>query len=103
MNISFSRRAAHLRASEIRELLKVTARPAVISFGGGLPAPESFPVAELEAAAGRIFATAASKALQYSTTEGHPPLRRWIAERMGVVHHATVAPEQVLVTTASQQ
>ena len=103
MNVSFSRRAAHLRASEIRELLKVTARPEVISFGGGLPAPESFPVAELQAAANRIFAHQAHQALQYSTTEGHPPLRRWIAERMGVVHHATVTPEEVLVTTASQQ
>lgn len=103
MSVTFSQRVAHLRASEIRELLKLTQRPEVISFGGGLPAAESFPVAALKAAAARVLDEHASLALQYSTTEGYLPLRQWIASRMEVVHGATVAAERVVVTTASQQ
>jgi len=71
-----------LKASEIREILKVTQRPEVISFAGGLPAPELFPVKRLAAATQEVFEEEGTRALQYSTTEGHPPLRRKIAERM---------------------
>jgi DNA-binding transcriptional MocR family regulator len=92
-----------LKASEIREILKVTQRPEVISFAGGLPAPELFPVRTLAAATQRVFEEEGTRGLQYSTTEGHPPLRRKIAERMKATWDAHVTPEQVLVTSGSQQ
>jgi len=92
-----------LKASEIREILKVTQRPEVISFAGGLPAPELFPVKTLAAATQRVFEEEGTRGLQYSTTEGHPPLRRKIAERMKATWDAHVTPEQVMITSGSQQ
>jgi DNA-binding transcriptional MocR family regulator len=70
-----------MAASEIRELLKLTEQPEVISFAGGIPDPALFPVAAMAAAHQRILGdpTRARAALQYSTSEGYPPLRRWIA------------------------
>lgn len=103
MTTRFARRMEALKASEIREILKVTQRPEVISFAGGLPAPELFPVARLAAATEKVFEEEGTRALQYSTTEGHPPLRRKIAERMKASWGAQVTPEQVLVTSGSQQ
>ena len=97
MPTEFSRRARTLTSSAIREILKVTASPEVISFAGGIPAPETFPVDLLHAASERIFAQEAREALQYSLTEGFLPLRQWIAHR----HAADV--DQVLITTGSQQ
>ncbi len=103
MTTRFARRMEALKASEIREILKVTQRPEVISFAGGLPAPELFPVRRLAAATQEVFEEEGTRALQYSTTEGHPPLRRKIAERMSASWGAQVTPEQVLVTSGSQQ
>ncbi len=103
MTTRFARRMEALKASEIREILKVTQRPEVISFAGGLPAPELFPVKRLAAATQQVFEEEGTRALQYSTTEGHPPLRRKIAERMNATWGAQVTPEQVLVTSGSQQ
>lgn len=103
MTTRFARRMEALKASEIREILKVTQRPEVISFAGGLPAPELFPVKTLAAATQRVFEEEGTKALQYSTTEGHAPLRRKIAERMRRTWDAHVTPDQVLVTSGSQQ
>ncbi len=103
MTTRFARRMEALKASEIREILKVTQRPEVISFAGGLPAPELFPVRRLAAATQQVFEEEGTRALQYSTTEGHPPLRRKIAERMKASWGAVVTPEQVLVTSGSQQ
>lgn len=103
MTTRFARRMEALKASEIREILKVTQRPEVISFAGGLPAPELFPVKRLAAATQQVFEEEGTRALQYSTTEGHPPLRRKIAERMKATWGAQVIPEQVLVTSGSQQ
>ncbi len=103
MTTRFARRMEALKASEIREILKVTQRPEVISFAGGLPAPELFPVRRLAAATQEVFEEEGTRALQYSTTEGHPPLRRKIAERMKATWGAQVTPEQVLVTSGSQQ
>ena len=88
MTVRFAQRAATARASEVRELLKLTQRPEVISFAGGLPAPESFPLAGLKAAMDRVLGEQACRALQYSTTEGEPGLRSWIAERLSTVHGA---------------
>lgn len=97
-----SQRARKLTSSAIREILKVTERPEIISFAGGLPAPATFPIDAMRAATERVFATDPVAALQYSPTEGYMPLREWIAARHsspGVTIRAT----QVLVTTGSQQ
>lgn len=72
----FAHRMNGLKASAIRELLKLTERPEVISFAGGLPAPELFPVAAFAVACEEVLRTDGAGALQYSTTEGHRPLRR---------------------------
>jgi len=91
-----------MKSSIIRELLKLTEQPEVVSFAGGLPAPEVFPVAEFQAAAERVLTEHGPEALQYSTTEGYLPLREMIARhtaRYGIV----VEPENVLITNGSQQ
>ena len=92
-----STRGQRMTASAIREILKITQRPEVISFAGGLPAPELFPLDEVRAAFTRAMDTYGPAAVQYSTTEGHPPLRAWIAERAGIT------PEHVQIMTGSQQ
>ena len=86
----------------IRELLKLTQRPEVISFAGGLPAPDVFPVARFEQACQRVLDHHGAQALQYSTTEGYLPLRETIAQnlqRYGIL----ATPENVLLTSGSQQ
>ncbi|WP_321791995.1 PLP-dependent aminotransferase family protein [Caballeronia sp. J97] len=97
-----SERARKLTSSAIREILKVTERPEVISFAGGLPSPATFPVEEMRHASERILRDQPAAALQYSATEGYMPLREWIAARYSVqgVH---IRPTQVLITTGSQQ
>jgi DNA-binding transcriptional MocR family regulator len=92
-----------LKASEIREILKVTVRPEVISFAGGLPAPELFPVDDLKRAAQAVLERSGREALQYSTTQGHLPLREAIALRMARAYGLTSSPDDVLVTSGSQQ
>jgi 2-aminoadipate transaminase len=89
-------------SSAIRELLKLTAQPDIISFAGGLPAPEVFPVPEVEAATRRVLAQHGSQALQYSITEGYVPLREWIVNKMAQ-YGIEAAPENVLITSGSQQ
>ena len=98
----FSDRANGMKRSVIRELLKLTNNPQIISFAGGLPAPETFPVDHVREAAIKVIDEEAGKALQYGATEGDPRLRKKLAEIMqkdGI----DADPEQVLVTTASQQ
>jgi len=97
MTWSFSHRAQQLTSSAIREILKVTERPEVISFAGGLPSPATFPVERLRAACDEVLTKSPAPALQYGPTEGFLPLREWIAARHGV------AVANVLVTTGSQQ
>ncbi|MDL1950669.1 aminotransferase class I/II-fold pyridoxal phosphate-dependent enzyme, partial [Acidobacteria bacterium ACD] len=92
-----------LEASEIREILKITQRPGVISFAGGLPAPELFPVKELQEASRLVLEEQGTTALQYSTTEGHPPLRTKIAERMNRKWGTRLTASEILVTVGSQQ
>lgn len=98
-----ARRMANLRSSAIRDLLAVTQRPGMISLGGGLPAPDSFPVDELRVVTDRLLRERPSALLQYSTTEGAPELRAWVAERAAADRCRPVEPEQVLVTHGSQQ
>lgn len=94
----FAERTTRMDASVIREILKVAQRPDVISFAGGLPAPELFPVEEVRRAADAVLTRDGAAALQYSTTEGHVPLRAWIAERQG-----GLPVENVQIVTGSQQ
>jgi len=98
----FAGRLQKLRPSTIREILKVTAQPEVISFAGGLPAPELFPVEAVKAAADKVLSSAGPEALQYSQSEGFMPLREWIAAEMGSRGIAATAT-QILVTNGSQQ
>lgn len=103
MNVPLARRMEVVRASDIRELLKLTARPQVISFAGGLPAAELFPAAEIAEAARRVLLEHGARALQYSTTEGHPPLRAFVAERMNRLWGTDYGSDEVMITTGSQQ
>jgi 2-aminoadipate transaminase len=98
----FAQRTQGMRRSEVRELLKVTEQPGVISFGGGLPAPELFPLERCEEASLRVLRTAGAQALQYSPTEGYRPLRELIARHMEryAVH---VDADNILITSGSQQ
>ena len=95
-------RMAHMGASAVREILKVTERPEIVSFAGGLPAPESFPVEALARALSDVLEKDSAAALQYSTTEGHRPLREWIAARMRF-RGLNASSERVLITSGSQQ
>lgn len=103
MKIRFAERAANLRASEIREILKLTEMPEVISFAGGLPAPELFPVAEITQITAQVLATQGQAALQYSPTEGFPQLREIIAKERMIRARVMVAAEDILITAGSQQ
>jgi 2-aminoadipate transaminase len=98
----FARRMSNMSVSAIREILKVAERPEIISFAGGLPAPELFPVSEIARAHAQVFAEDGAAALQYSTTEGWLPLREWIAARMGK-RAIPAEADRVLITTGSQQ
>jgi 2-aminoadipate transaminase len=97
-----ARRAERLNPSVIREILKITERPGIISLAGGLPAAESFPVQAMRDACQRVLSDTPREALQYASSEGFGPLREWVAEQLGAsgmqVHAA-----QVLITTGSQQ
>lgn len=101
-NQRYAQRMQWMGSSVIRELLKLTEKPNVTSFAGGLPAPELFPVEAFAEASRRVLATHGSQALQYSTTEGYLPLRELIVRHMrryGIPAH----PENVLITSGSQQ
>lgn len=100
----YAERTRRLQSSTIRELLKFTQRPEVISFAGGMPAPELFPLERFREAASRILADpeAGAAALQYSVTEGYLPLREMIA-RHSVRYGLHARPENVMITTGSQQ
>jgi len=103
MEFHFAKRTDLLRASEIREILKITEREEVISFAGGLPAPELFPIEEMKEVSVKVLETEGKKALQYSTTEGYEPLRQQIAARMKQNFRTNFEANEVLITSGSQQ
>ncbi|WP_296599432.1 PLP-dependent aminotransferase family protein [Phenylobacterium sp.] len=101
-NDRFSPRMAHVRASEIRELLKLLDQPDILSFAGGIPDPALFPIARIAELYGEVLAEAGDQALQYSVSEGLPALRRWIAERM-TAQGAPCDEGNIIITAGSQQ
>jgi 2-aminoadipate transaminase len=95
-------RTKRMKRSVIRELLKLTEKPDVISFAGGLPAPEVFPVREFRESSAFVLEECPERALQYSSTEGFPPLRKYLAEKVGKYGVPAVC-ENILITNGSQQ
>ncbi|WP_079417178.1 PLP-dependent aminotransferase family protein [Thiomonas intermedia] len=102
MAITLSQRSAHYTVSPIRELLKLTEQPCMISLAGGLPAPESFPVQALRAACVDVLDTQAQGALQYGPSEGIAPLREWVAVQLRA-QGIPAQLDEVLITSGSQQ
>lgn len=98
----YSYRAQRMGSSVIRELLKLTEQPDIISFAGGLPAPEVFPLREFREACNVVLDTCGAQALQYGTTEGYRPLREMIA-RHAARYGIEVTAENILITSGSQQ
>ncbi|MCB8947339.1 MAG: PLP-dependent aminotransferase family protein [Ardenticatenaceae bacterium] len=103
MKGQFAQRMSRTKKSFIREILKVTQNPNVISFAGGLPNPNYFPIEPLRAAADRVFAEQGKLALQYAPTLGHEPLRAFIAQRYAERTGMAVDPDEILITNGSQQ
>jgi 2-aminoadipate transaminase len=98
----YAQRTQRMGSSAIRELLKLTERPNLISFAGGLPAPDVFPVAEFSEACQRVLRDHGAQALQYGTTEGYMPLREMIV-RHSARYGIEVTPENIMITSGSQQ
>jgi len=98
----YAHRMQKMGSSVIRELLKLTEQPDIISFGGGLPAPEVFPVKEFQGACNQVLMDHGAQALQYSTTEGYLPLREMIA-RHNARYSVQVNTENIMITSGSQQ
>jgi 2-aminoadipate transaminase len=98
----YAQRTQRMGSSAVRELLKLTEQPDIISFGGGLPAPDVFPLKEFSDACQVVIRDHGALALQYGTTEGYLPLREWIvghSDRYGI----KVTADNVLITSGSQQ
>lgn len=101
--IKFASRMELLKGSAIRELLALTAKPEIISFAGGMPAPELFPVEQMEKAANAVMEEMGQAAMQYSSTEGYVPLRQQIVDRMAAKNNIHTTVDNILVTSGSQQ
>ena len=103
MNYSFSEKVSHLQASAIREILKFTSDPEVISFAAGNPAPEAFPVEDINRISEEIFMEDPILALQYSLTEGYPKLREQLKERMQREGNFDPERDELIITSGAQQ
>jgi 2-aminoadipate transaminase len=103
MKYRFASRMEKTPRSFIREILKVTLDPEIISFGGGLPNPALFPVEALVEAARDVLTEDGMSALQYSTTEGYLPLCEYIATRYQKRTGLSISPEHILITNGLQQ
>src|SRR5438093_2028261 len=97
----YAERTERMRASDIREILKVTAQPDVISLAGGLPAPELFPIDEYRRAFEWVLESDGAQALQYGPSEGYRPLRKLLAERLSRFGIGCLA-DDILVTNGWQ-
>lgn len=103
MRYKLAKRMNSLDSSVVKGILKVTQSPEIISFAGGLPAPELFPVKEIAKVCEEICVTEGEKVLQYSPTEGRPTLRGKIAERTNQKYKTRLTASNILITTGSQQ
>jgi 2-aminoadipate transaminase len=103
MNYRLASRIQHTPRSFIREILKVTEEPGIISFAGGLPNPGLFPVKGILSAAEDVLAEDGARVLQYATTEGYRPLREYIARFYYERHNISLSPDNILITNGSQQ
>ena len=103
MDYKFSEKVSNLQASAIREILKFTSDPEVISFAAGNPAPEAFPVEEIERISKEIFAQDPILALQYSITEGYPKLREQLKERLAKEGNFNPERDDLIITSGAQQ
>jgi 2-aminoadipate transaminase len=92
-----------MNPSIIREILKVTERPGILSMAGGLPSPDAFPIDEMREACAQVLADTPREALQYAASEGYGPLREWVAARMQAMGVASADAARVIITTGSQQ
>ena len=101
--VNFADRMNRMKVSDIRELLKLTQQPEIISFAGGLPAPELFPVDDIKAATDAVLEENGRVALQYGQTEGWLPLRQHIADRLAAKNAIVTDPENIILTAGSQQ
>ncbi|MCF6233924.1 MAG: PLP-dependent aminotransferase family protein [Rhodobacteraceae bacterium] len=100
---TFATRAQRMKASEIRELLKLLDQPDIVSFAGGIPDPDLFPATPFKEAMGRALGNGAhAQSLQYSTSEGYLPLRKWITGQMADLG-IPCTPDNILITSGSQQ
>jgi len=102
MKWQMAQRAEKMNPSVIREILKVTEKPGIISFAGGLPSPQTFPIDAMREASGRVLRDDGKAALQYAASEGYAPLREWVAQDL-LKQGMNISPDQVLITTGSQQ
>jgi len=100
---TLARRAERMNPSIIREILKVTEKPGIVSLAGGLPSADTFPVDAMREACARVLRDAPREALQYAASEGFAPLREWVAAHLKEHQDMHVSAEQVLITTGSQQ
>lgn len=98
----FAVRTQQMKRSTVREILKLTAKPEVISFAGGLPAPELFPIERIREATDTVLSERGQEVLQYSTTEGMPELREMIADRLSAGSFR-ISADNILITSGSQQ
>ncbi|MCA0455498.1 MAG: PLP-dependent aminotransferase family protein [Chloroflexi bacterium] len=98
----FAERTSEMKRSSVREILKLTAKPEVISFAGGLPAPELFPVERIKQATDTVLSERGREVLQYSTSEGMPELRQFIAKRLSK-GKMKISADNILITSGSQQ
>ncbi|GKU24711.1 PLP-dependent aminotransferase family protein [Clostridium folliculivorans] len=101
--MKFSKRASNIKTSEIREILKLIENPEIISFAGGLPAPELFPKEEIIKLTAEVINNEGNEALQYGTTEGYNPLRKAILEQRLNPFGITGTIDNILITSGSQQ
>jgi 2-aminoadipate transaminase len=102
-SFQLARRAERMNPSVIREILKVTERPGIVSLAGGLPSADTFPVDAMREACTRVLRDAPREALQYAASEGFAPLREWVAAHLAEQQGMRVSADQVLITTGSQQ
>ncbi len=103
MAVKYSSLAEGFKDSELGAILKLAEQPEVISFAGGLPAPELFPIEEMKQVDVEILEKEGRKALQYGAAEGYEPLRQWIAERMDSRYQVKTSTEEILMVSGSQQ